>query len=222
VSIICPNVTQAISASPLRPESALARLDAPPGPQSPGPPTYRAAAGLSSCDLLVFRCPFHAHARTARRLVGWCWWGGPHAHGAAAAVALELRDMVGRTDHWMLPLPRPVAQPAGMAWLLLLAAEPCEQRQITYAYIHTYALGRFLGVGTRNKHVLLARAGKKARARRAGSGSQQLGSARTSSTLRTSPSRACFSGSWKERASSARLGAARELARGSTQQQFVT
>jgi hypothetical protein len=39
------------------------------------------------------------------------------------------------------------------------------------------------------------RAGKKARARRAGSGSQQLGSARTGSTLRTSPSRACFSGS---------------------------
>lgn len=66
--------------------------------------------------------------------------------------------MVGRTDHWMLPLPRPVAQPAGMAWLLLLllAAEPCEQRQTTYAYIRTYALGRFLGVGTRNKHVLLA------------------------------------------------------------------
>jgi hypothetical protein len=40
-----------------------------------------------------------------------------------------------------------------------------------------------------------ARAGKKARARRAGSGSQQLGSARIGSTLRTSPSQACFCGS---------------------------
>jgi hypothetical protein len=37
----------------------------------------------------------------------------------------------------------------------------------------------------------------KARARRAGSGSQHLGSAQTGSTLRTSPSRACFCGSWK-------------------------
>jgi hypothetical protein len=41
----------------------------------------------------------------------------------------------------------------------------------------------------------VVRAGKKTRARRAGSGSQQLGSDRIGSTLRTSPSRACFSGS---------------------------
>jgi hypothetical protein len=41
----------------------------------------------------------------------------------------------------------------------------------------------------------IPRAGKKARAQRAGSGSQQLGSAWTGSTLRTSPSRAYFCGS---------------------------
>jgi hypothetical protein len=42
---------------------------------------------------------------------------------------------------------------------------------------------------------VVTRARKKARARRAGLGSRQLGSARTGSTLRTSPSRACFCGS---------------------------
>jgi hypothetical protein len=51
--------------------------------------------------------------------------------------------------------------------------------------------------------AIQARAGKKARARRAGS--QQLGLARTGSMLRTSPSRACFCGSWKERVGSAWL-----------------
>jgi hypothetical protein len=171
----------------------LSRLPVPRPPYVPcGCGRWSILVRPASISVPISRTRTRTHRASAGRLV---LVRSPHAHGAAAAVALELRDMVGRTDHWMLPLPRPVAQPAGMAWLLLLAAEPCEQRQITYAYIHTYALGRFLGVGTRNKHVLLARAAKKARARRAGSGSQQLGSARTGSTLRTSPSRACFSGS---------------------------
>jgi hypothetical protein len=61
------------------------------------------------------------------------------------------------------------------------------------------------------------RAGKKARARRAGSGSQQLGSARRSERARAEPVFVA-----REKSESARLGAAHELARGSTQQQFVT
>jgi hypothetical protein len=99
-----------------------------------------------------------------------------------------------------------------------------------FGWINLWASNKFNYLPTLFNHVQphetvnkrTNRAGKKARARRAGLGSQQLGSARTGSTLRTSPSRAYFSGSWKERVSSARLGAARELARGSTQQQFVT
>jgi hypothetical protein len=62
-----------------------------------------------------------------------------------------------------------------------------------------------------------SRAGKKARARRAGSGSQQLGSDRLDAQNEPEPIFVAH-----EKSEPARLGSARELARGSTQQQFVT
>jgi hypothetical protein len=91
--------------------------------------------------------------------------------------------------------------PNGCIYPIALGVVEVKSKSTWQRFLET--LKQDLGIENSYPWIVI-RAGKKARARRAGSGSQQLGSARTDSMLRTSPSEPVFVA--REKSEPARLG----------------